>query len=643
MTVLRVSFWCGLLSLASGCGLSVMAALPKADSPDAVKDIRRIDDEKQRWVLPAGMSEPKDAYLQRIQKGAEAGDPKCEATLGYLYQFGIVVKRDFDVAAKWYEKAMAHGHGASAIMLADRYETGSGGVPRDGARAFQLNRRAAELGEAEGEYRLGLAYATGDQVPQDWQQAREWYEKAMAHGSLTAATNLGNIHILGRGVPVDLDKAMQILRKPAENGVVVAQCSLGVALRNQGKDQEGLAWIRRSAEGGYPLAMHKWALAQWQGWGGIPVDWPAGLKWAQAGAHAGSLDSGVTACWILLEHRTMPDAELKEAIGWTRKAAAAGLPAGQNLLGFLLERGVGMGVDLKAAVANYRLSAEQHYAEGAYALGDCYEHGKGVARDYKEAARWYKLAAEKEMALAQYHYGILLRDGAGVETDLPAAVEWMRRAAKAEPNNRVIADDLATTERTMAKLPQLEAASEYQLAVSMSRDAEKGQPELWKDAVLHLQRAADGGHIGARSALVVFYRQGRGVTRDEARADSMMAELVKSHDPQVLFSLAESFRSGEHFEQKDVPTVLALYRRAAQQGHVTAQNALGYLLLNLLPTDFVESYKWLKLAADAGESHAKVNFAYVCRVMLKSDIAEGEKRAAAFHVEKETDAPGEGK
>lgn len=51
-------------------------------------------------------------------------------------------------------------------------------VPKDSQEAMRAWRRAAEQGDAEGQYNLGLMYDKGQGVPQDFIRAYMWYHLA---------------------------------------------------------------------------------------------------------------------------------------------------------------------------------------------------------------------------------------------------------------------------------------------------------------------------------------------------------------------------------------------------------------------------------------------------------------------------------
>jgi TPR repeat protein len=62
-------------------------------------------------------------------------------------------------------------------------------------------RRAAEAGNADGQFNLGMFYTKGYGVPQDYAEAVRWFRKAAEQGDAGAQFCLGACYALGRGVP----------------------------------------------------------------------------------------------------------------------------------------------------------------------------------------------------------------------------------------------------------------------------------------------------------------------------------------------------------------------------------------------------------------------------------------------------------
>src|SRR5262245_39856094 len=102
--------------------------------------------------------------LPELRPFAEHGDSLAQSMLGWMYEWGEGVPKDYMQARVWYEKAAAQGF-------------------------------------APAQTNLGALYNIGRGVPQDYVQARLWYEKAAAKGFAPAKTRLGRLENNERGVP----------------------------------------------------------------------------------------------------------------------------------------------------------------------------------------------------------------------------------------------------------------------------------------------------------------------------------------------------------------------------------------------------------------------------------------------------------
>ncbi|MCY1306228.1 Sel1-repeat-containing protein YbeT [compost metagenome] len=67
------------------------------------------------------------------------------------------------------------------------------GVEIDAPAAVRWFRKAAEQGNADAQFFLGIAYARGDGVEQDLSAAAEWYAKAAAQGMRKAQELLAKL------------------------------------------------------------------------------------------------------------------------------------------------------------------------------------------------------------------------------------------------------------------------------------------------------------------------------------------------------------------------------------------------------------------------------------------------------------------
>ena len=91
---------------------------------------------------------------------------------------------------------------------------------------------AAESGDADSQYGMGLLYSEGIVVPMDDIQALKWFGLAAEQGHGEAQYKLGVMHANGWGVPMNEAEAMTWYELASENGVTAAQVSLGTMYQN---------------------------------------------------------------------------------------------------------------------------------------------------------------------------------------------------------------------------------------------------------------------------------------------------------------------------------------------------------------------------------------------------------------------------
>ena len=88
---------------------------------------------------------------------------------------------------------------------------------------WEALKEAAEQGNDQAQFNLGLMYANGDGFPEDDTEAVHWYRKAAEQGNAWAQTGLGLMYANGEGVPEDDAEAVSWYRKAAEQGNAWAQ------------------------------------------------------------------------------------------------------------------------------------------------------------------------------------------------------------------------------------------------------------------------------------------------------------------------------------------------------------------------------------------------------------------------------------
>ena len=89
-------------------------------------------------------------------------------------------------------------------------------------------RAAAERGDAEAQYNLGLRYEKGEGVEMNQMQAVYWYKKAAEQGDIYAQFNIGDCFYNGDGVEINYaqavfwyKKAAEVIKRPNRSWVIV--------------------------------------------------------------------------------------------------------------------------------------------------------------------------------------------------------------------------------------------------------------------------------------------------------------------------------------------------------------------------------------------------------------------------------------
>jgi len=165
--------------------------------------------------------------------------------------------QDCGEAVEGHRKAAEQGDAEAQFALGLCYDSGDG-IAQDCAEAAKWFRKAAEQEHVRACFNLGLAYDNGDGAAQDYAEAMKWYRKAAELGHAGAPCNLGVCYASGNGVAQDYTEAVKWFRKGAEQRDPGAQFCLGVSYYNGdgvARDRaEAVKWYRKAAEQGHAQA-----------------------------------------------------------------------------------------------------------------------------------------------------------------------------------------------------------------------------------------------------------------------------------------------------------------------------------------------------------------------------------------------------
>ena len=145
--------------------------------------------------------------------------PNMSGSAEELFQKGNTLygQKNYQEAIVWLRKAADLGHAKAEFKLGYCYKVGQG-VTQDYYEAVKWYKKSAEQGYSAAQFNLGVCYADGQGVPQDYSEAAKWYRKAAEQGMAGAQNNLGWCYYNGKGVTQNKQEAKRWLLKAAEQG-----------------------------------------------------------------------------------------------------------------------------------------------------------------------------------------------------------------------------------------------------------------------------------------------------------------------------------------------------------------------------------------------------------------------------------------
>lgn len=264
---------------------------------------------------------------------AEQGDAAAQCNIGWLYENGKGVERNYTTAIKWYLKSAMQGNAAAQNHLGGMYYRGHG-VKRDYSVAMEWFLQAARQDDAVAQANIGWMYLHGHGVERDYAAAMEWYLKAAEQGEAVSQHNIAMMYFNGHGVERDYKMAMNWFLKAARHGYGNAQCNIGYMYMN--------------------------------GWG-VERDYAKAMEWFKKAAEQGN-GTALNNVGSMYEKGFGVERNYDMAFQWYAKAAVKNLPAAQYALGLFYEKGLAVEKDLAKAKEWYKKAAEQKLEDAEEAL-----------------------------------------------------------------------------------------------------------------------------------------------------------------------------------------------------------------------------------------------------------------------------------
>ena len=143
---------------------------------------------------------------------------------------------------------------------AQNYYFGNNGITIDYIKAFDLYKKAAEMGNKEAQFSLAYLYENGIGTSQNYPEAFRWYKKAAEQGQAYAQCNLGIMYYYGKGVAKNYPEAFRWCQKAAEQNIPAAQICLATMYFNGDgvakNETEAFNRFNKAAEQGNAYALY---------------------------------------------------------------------------------------------------------------------------------------------------------------------------------------------------------------------------------------------------------------------------------------------------------------------------------------------------------------------------------------------------
>lgn len=253
-----------------------------------------------------------------IANSAMQGDVVSQYLLGSMYIQGIWVDKDAIKAAKWFEKAAERGNANAQYELGVMLLRGEGGLDKDEGRAVAWLEASAEQGNASAQHDLGLLLLDGSHVSKNTPKAANLFQKAAAQGRTDSMMMLGFLVAEGEGVPADIVKAEALWARAAEKDESEYAYILGW-LYSQGttvarNSARAVEWWKLAAANGHSRAQQMLGMKYGNG-EGAPQDSVLAHAWFNLAASDNKYAEAAASAVVnrKIAERRMSSAEVAEA------------------------------------------------------------------------------------------------------------------------------------------------------------------------------------------------------------------------------------------------------------------------------------------------------------------------------------------
>jgi len=494
------------------------------------------------------------------------------------------------------------------------------------SEAFQLLKKAAELGNVKSQLIIGDCYALGRGVDKNRPTALDWYVKAAEQNDIicklgeqipqewTTAAKVAMCFFVCGLHAYNSDEeskgAFQAIEAAAKIGYPQAQCWLGDYFYKRAYSLEKFIYMEEEYNDDYDDTkdfdemLHEYSKAAY--W--FIKAYTQGLTEAKEALYKAlynySLGSEFYGDINPYFGKFVGDATHLELL--EDYVNESNINA-QRFLGFRYARGDVVEQDLSKAVNCYEKVVEQRgdVYNLPFVIGRCYTEGKGVNIDYSKAVYWFEKGVEHGWMSSLLALGNCYKTGGvGLNKDISKAVYWYIRSAESyleDSTKECITGDVAKEAHRIFKINKRAAkrgdtnaiaqlATCYKCGIGVKKNLNKA--EYW------YEKAAMLGDVNTQYELGERYRTGKNLRKDISKADYWNDKAAVRGHMKAQYLLGQRYDTNNN--EEDNKTAFSWYKKAAYQGYKDAQYKLGNFYKNGkgVEPDILKSVYWYARAVN---------------------------------------------
>lgn len=510
---------------------------------------------------------------QYYRVALENGVEDAKQTLAALYSMHpqTLTPKQYREAVLWLQPLAEKGNVKAQMCLADLH------MKNNPAEALKYLGKAAEAGNAEALYRLGMVYWEGRITARSYGAAFRCFKRAHERGNADASFMLARHYLEGKGTAMNLRMAAELFQQLYSGGCAKAGIPLGVMYyegqgvpKNYARARDCLLKGLSAPDDNLGIFRPYVLLGKmyYLGGSGLKKNLPEARKYLlKAGNDPEALY--LLGC-LQRDGRGGLTADDRKAFALFSRAAALGDMQAKAEIGKMYCTGRGVGKDYALAVQHLKLAADRGDQEAARMLAGLYADVKNPKHDDAAAFRYFKGLAQTGDADALYRCGMMLLEGRGTAKDETAGFQYLREAAK---HGHAQAAFRCGEQECREGRPD-KGAEFFRMA------AEKKLPEA-------MRRYADWI-----------------LSREPETGIQLLKELAEQGDADALEQMAELTLKGIGEMKPDPDQAEKYYRMAAEKGNVKAQTRLAEICFN--KKDYTQAVKYAALAAAKNDLNASV-------------------------------------